>query len=152
MQYNASCKIYYNFYSDVMHYLCGTESLEWCRNGRYGVSHHQLRHCFINRSFRRRSNKTSMLRVTGLCMGNSPVSGKFPSQMASSVENVSIWWRHDALNISLTAAPLWVFASKWSQTLIYCSWWCWTHAVDIIACKTCNLCSLCNLLSRVNAS
>ena len=43
-----------------------------------------------------RSNKTTKLRVTGLCVGNSPVTGEFPAQMASSAENVSIWWRHHA--------------------------------------------------------
>ena len=32
--------------------------------------------------------------VTGLCAGNSPVTGEFPAQMASNVENGSIWWRH----------------------------------------------------------
>ena len=30
----------------------------------------------------------------GLCEGNSPVTGEFPSQKASNAENVSIWWRH----------------------------------------------------------
>ena len=43
---------------------------------------------------RRRSNKTSKLRVTGLCAGNSPVTSEFPTQRASNAENVSIWWRH----------------------------------------------------------
>ena len=38
--------------------------------------------------------KTSKLRVTGLCAGNSPGTGEFPAQMASNAENVSIWWRH----------------------------------------------------------
>ena len=38
--------------------------------------------------------KTSKLRVTGLCEGNSPVTGEFPAQRASYAENVSIWWRH----------------------------------------------------------
>ena len=47
--------------------------------------------------FRRRSKKTSKLRVTGLCEGNSPVTGEFPTQRASNAENVSIWWRHHAL-------------------------------------------------------
>ena len=42
----------------------------------------------------RRSKKTSKLRVTGLCAGNSPVTGEFPAQRASNAENVSIWWRH----------------------------------------------------------
>ena len=42
----------------------------------------------------RRSKKTSKLRVTGLCVGNSPMTGEFPAQMVSNAENVSIWWRH----------------------------------------------------------
>ena len=53
-----------------------------------------LNQCWLNGLFRRRSNKTSKLRVTGLCAGNSPVTGEFPAQMASNAENVSIWWRH----------------------------------------------------------
>ena len=38
--------------------------------------------------------KTSKLRVTGPCAGNSPVTGEFPAQRGSNAENVSIWWRH----------------------------------------------------------
>ena len=34
------------------------------------------------------------LRVTGLCAGNSPGTGEFPTQMASNAEYVIIWWRH----------------------------------------------------------
>ena len=49
------------------------------------------------RLFRCRSKKTSKLCVTGLCAGNSPETGEFPAQMASNAENVSIWWRHHAL-------------------------------------------------------
>ena len=45
---------------------------------------------------RRRSKKTSKLRVTGFCAGNSPVTGEFPTPMASNAENISIWWRHHA--------------------------------------------------------
>ena len=48
----------------------------------------------LNRLFGRRSQKTSELRVTGLCAGSSPGTGEFPAQMASNAENVSIWWRH----------------------------------------------------------
>ena len=36
----------------------------------------------------------SKLRVSGLCAGNSPVTGEFPAQMASNAEKDSIWWRH----------------------------------------------------------
>ena len=39
-------------------------------------------------------SKTSKLHVTGLCVGNSPVTSEFPAQRASNAENVSIWWRH----------------------------------------------------------
>ena len=39
---------------------------------------------------RRRSRKTSKLRVTGPCEVNSPVTGEFPVQRASNAENVSI--------------------------------------------------------------
>ena len=44
--------------------------------------------------FRHREKETPKFRVTGLCEGNSPVTGEFPAQMASSAENASIWWRH----------------------------------------------------------
>ena len=46
--------------------------------------------------------KHQSFRVTGLCVGNSPVTGEFPAQMASNAENVSIWWRH---HIMLTHTP-----------------------------------------------
>ena len=34
----------------------------------------------FTQAFRHRSKKTSKLRVTGLCTGNSPVTGEFPAQ------------------------------------------------------------------------
>ena len=66
-------------------------SLEWRHNGRDGVSNHRRLGFLFNRLFRRRSKKTSKLRVTDLCEGNSPVTGEFPAQRASIAENVSIW-------------------------------------------------------------
>ena len=71
-----------------------SQTLQWRHNGRNGVSNHQPRHCLLNRLFRRRSKKTSKLRVIGLCTRNTPVTGEFPAQRASNAENVSIWWRH----------------------------------------------------------
>ena len=71
-----------------------TNSLLWRHNGRDGVSNHQPHDCLLNCLFRRRSKKTPKLRVTGLCVGNSPGTGEFPAQMASNAENVSISWRH----------------------------------------------------------
>ena len=66
-------------------------ALRWRRNERDGVSNHQPHDCLLNRLFRRRLKETSKLRVTGLCAGNSPVTGEFPAQMASNAESVSIW-------------------------------------------------------------
>ena len=44
-------------------------TLEWRHNGRDNVSNHQPHDCILNRLFRRRSKKTSKLRVIGLCAG-----------------------------------------------------------------------------------
>ena len=68
--------------------------LQWHHDERNGVSNNQPHHCLFNRLFRRTSKKASKLRVTGLCVGNSPLTGEFPAQRASNTENISIWWRH----------------------------------------------------------
>ena len=69
-------------------------TLQWRHNEHESVSNHQPHDCLLNRLFRRRSKKTSKLRVTGLCAGNSAMTGEFPAQRASNTENVTIWWRH----------------------------------------------------------
>ena len=71
-------------------------TLQWRHNGHDDVSNHQPHQCLLNRLFGLRSNKTSKLRVTGLCVGNSSRTGEFLAQMASNAENVSIWWSHRA--------------------------------------------------------
>ena len=73
-------------------------TLQWRHNERDSVSNHQPHDCLLNRLFRRWSKKTSKLRVTCLCAGNSPGTGEFPAQMASYAENVSIWWRHHEMS------------------------------------------------------
>ena len=69
-------------------------SLQRRHNERDGVSNHRGIHCLLTCWLQRRSKKTSKPRVTGICVGNSPVTGEFPAQRASNAENVSIWWRH----------------------------------------------------------
>ena len=46
-------------------------TFRWRHNDHDGVSNHQPHGCLLNRLFRRRLKKTSKLRVTGLCVGNS---------------------------------------------------------------------------------
>ena len=60
--------------------------LQWRHNRCDGVSNHRRLYCLLSRLFRHWSKKTSKLRVTGLCEGNSPVTGEFPAQRASSAE------------------------------------------------------------------
>ena len=50
----------------------------------------QITSLTIAYSTRRRSKKTSKLRVSGLCAGNPPVTSELPAQMASNAEKVSI--------------------------------------------------------------
>ena len=59
--------------------------------------------CLLNRLFRGRSKKTSKLRLTGLCKGNSPVAGEFPAQRASNMGKCFHLWRHHAVVISYQA-------------------------------------------------
>ena len=68
--------------------------LRWRHNERDGVSNHQPHDCLLNRLFRPRSSK---IRVTDLWEGNSPVTGGFPAQRASNVENISISWRNHGM-------------------------------------------------------
>ena len=62
-------------------------ALEWRHNEHDGVTNHRRLDSLPKRLFVQRSKKTSKLRVTGLCEGNTSVTGGFPSQRASSAEN-----------------------------------------------------------------
>ena len=55
-------------------------SLQWCHNECDGVSNYRRFLCLLNCLFRRRSKKTSKLHMTGLCEGNSLVTGEFPAK------------------------------------------------------------------------
>ena len=58
----------------LRHPITCSSPLHWRHNGRGCVSNHQPYDCLLNCLFRRRSKKTSKLRVTGICEGNSPVN------------------------------------------------------------------------------
>ena len=88
--------IYFSFPSHITSVPVSSEqiffSLQWRHNECNGISYHQPHYCLLNCLFRCRWKKTSKLCITGLCSRNSPVTGEFPAQIASNVENVSIWW------------------------------------------------------------
>ena len=76
----------WHHYNDIV--LRAMSTLHWRHNGREFISNDQSYGCLLNRLFWRILKKTSKLRVTGLCKGNSPGTGEFPAQMASNADKV----------------------------------------------------------------
>ena len=96
------------------------ETLQWRYNERGSVSNHHPHDCFLNRLFMCRSTKTSKLRVIGLCVGSSSMTGEFPAQRASNGEIVSIWWRHhEHVYIATYICTFWGSVIYNVQTAIY---------------------------------
>ena len=85
-------------------------SLHRRHNDHDGVSNHQPHGSLLNRLFRRRSKKTSKLRVTGLCVGNSPGPVNSPHKGPVTRKNVSIWWRHHDTVLYLESQIAWHFS------------------------------------------
>ena len=77
--------------------------------------------CLHGHLFRRRSKKTSKLRVTGLCEGNPPVTGGFPSQRASNAENVYISWCHHVLRVICRILTVLYWACNTNANVILCT-------------------------------
>ena len=74
---------------------------------------------YSKRLFMCRLKKTSKLHVTGLCVGNSPVTGEFPTQRANNTENYSISWRHhDISNVIYICDVMFAFHFRWVSALI----------------------------------
>ena len=71
-------------------------TLQWRYNEHHSVANHQPYDCLLNRLFRRRTEKTPKLRVTGLC-----------GEKARDAECVSIWQWHrlDWLTVAYILIP-----------------------------------------------
>ena len=111
-----------------------SRTLQWRHNERDGVSNHHPHDCLLNLLFRRRSKKTSKLRVTG-------VGSEFPSQRASYVEDVFIWWRHHVFSMfreitcqwRLSDLTAWFLINLFSMN-IFCQnfgIYCWHVSVKV---------------------
>ena len=66
----------------------------YCNDESDGVSNHQPHDSWTNRLFNAQIKENSKLRITGLCEGNSLMTGEFTAQRASNADDVSILWRH----------------------------------------------------------
>ena len=93
--------------------------LQWRHNERDGVSNHQPHDCLLNRLFRRRSKKTAKLCATGLCAGNSPVTGEFPAQrpvtrkMLFPFDDVIMCAKCHHFSCGNTSPSLWPSDTNW---------------------------------------
>ena len=92
--------IWHQYCCFKLSYLRST--LLWRHNEHDSVSNHQPRGCLLNRLFRRRSKKISKLRVTGLCVGNSPGPVNSPHKgpvtrkmfpFDDVIMLTQVWWR-----------------------------------------------------------
>ena len=86
----------------------------------------------------RRSKKTSKLRVSDLCAGNSPVTGDFPAQMARNAErfpfddvimSTSFVIKSDSQTVSITQSPIPHRTSAWGN--------CWFISTNLFIKKRC---------------
>ena len=107
----------------LTHHQVHTTSLQCRHNEDNDVSNYQPQYCLLSGLFGHKSKKTSQLRVTDLCAGNSPVTGEFPAQRASNAENVSIWWCHHVLTILENYHKR--KQSKWFDMYMYAIWFLW---------------------------
>ena len=88
------------------------KSLHWRHNDHDGVSNHQPHDCLLNRLYRRRSKETSKLRVTGLCVGNSPGPVNSPhkgpvTRKMFPFDDVIMWCSPSCHDIFHMTGPLW---------------------------------------------
>ena len=111
------------------------KSLQRRHNERDVVSNHQPHDCLLKRLFWRRSKKTSKLRVTGLCVGNSPVTGEFLAQRASNAENISIIATHLHIHESVNQTFSW----KVSFKIIHDDYKFFIHYLTVINKNQCHI-------------
>ena len=130
--------IYKKCYSDCLHYglynvmqvairISQGSSLEWRQISSLAIVYSTF-------LFRRRSKKTSKLCATSLCVGNSPVTGEFPAQMASNAENISIWSRHH-VNTGLNRLLCTVYPITYARNFVvdFCyGWFCCRCISDLL--------------------
>ena len=89
-------------------------TLLWRHNEPDGVSNHQPHGCLFNRLFGHRSKKTSKLRVTGLCVGNSPGPVNSPHKRPVTRKMFPF---DDVIMIMQCASYFWL-------SIYFCFTWC----------------------------
>ena len=119
------------------------QALIWRHNEHDSVSNHQPHGCLLSRLFRHKSKKTSKLRVTGLCVGNSPGPVNSPHKgpvtrkmfpFDDVIMSVSIPWLHDVVLMKPKATFLPHTLSHFllSYSVQKCRKYCLTFSVVLV--------------------
>ena len=88
----------------------------------------------------RKHQSTTKFHVTGICAGNSPVTGEFPTQMSSNVENVSIWWRHHVFDETNSRADVYFAISQCNTPMLTATHYAfWTICCHVFCPRKINL-------------
>ena len=85
LEFHANWHLCWFFY--FSQYLVKSFPLQWRHNECDGVSNYQPHNCLLNRLFKAQIKELKLRVIV-------PVTGEFPAQRASNMENVSILWRH----------------------------------------------------------
>ena len=111
---DRNIKLYYLCYDIELSLTFSiTFPLRWRHNGCDCVSNRQPHNCWLNRLFRCRSKKTSKLRVTGLCAGNSPGPVNFPHKWPVTRKMYPF---DDVIMYMLTYSHVCLSLAKWYDT------------------------------------
>ena len=118
-------------------------SLQWRHNERYGVSNHRCLEGLLDLLFRRRSKKTSKLRVTGRCEGNSPVNSPHKGHVTwkmFSFDDVIVYFYYKSHNEHASYPKIHTTQKRNVHiSVIYGVWWDMGQA-------HCELCKICLLM------
>ena len=107
---HAAHKLLHQLMMDVIAAV-NQDWLDHCNDVIMGATASQITRLTVvySKVYRRKSKKTSKLRVTCLCEGNSPVTDEFTTQRANNAESVSIWWCHHVWrDICLNDNSIWL--------------------------------------------
>ena len=102
-------------------------ALHWRHNDHDDVSNHQPHGCLLNRLFRRISKKTSKLRVTGLCVGNSPGPVNSPHKWPVTRK----MFPFDDVIMAYLAAGIWQFFILYMNFSFEVKSWNWIYTDNI---------------------
>ena len=109
-------------------------ALHWRHNDHDDFSNHQPHCCLLNLLFRHRSKKTSKLRVTGLCVGNSPWPVNSPHKWP--VTRRMFPFDDVIMRFGINNMNAYGYESLWVTDNTNSCWACWCWNLNILGRST----------------